>query len=150
MRREMSVSRSVSRPSRRKKLPPLRPVRGERSEPSSREETRFLFRGGTDRLPPNRRRLSNAPGGAMPDAPPANPLFADTEPVDELLVPHRVLGLEVIEQAPTLAYQFQEPAPGVMVLLVGLEVLRQVEDPLGEERDLYLGRTRVAVVRAVS
>jgi hypothetical protein len=32
----------------------------------------------------------------------------------------------------------------MIVLLVGLEVLGQVLDPLGEDRDLHLGRARIA------
>src|SRR5690606_34562646 len=44
----------------------------------------------------------------------------------------------------------QESPPRVMVLLVGLQVLGELVDPLGEDRDLHLGRARVGLVAAVA
>src|SRR4051812_3353993 len=79
---------------------------------------------------------------------PRKSLLADTEPVDELLVPRRVLRLEVVEEAAALPDQFQEPPPRMVVLLVRLEVFREVEDPFGEQRDLHLGGAGIAIVRA--
>jgi len=49
----------------------------------------------------------------------------------------------------SLAHQLEQATSGVVVLLVGLEVLGELTDALGEERDLHLGRTGVAVVGAV-
>jgi len=53
------------------------------------------------------------------------------------------------EQAPAPAHEHQKPPPTVMVLLVDLQVLGEVVDALGEERDLHLGRTRVGGMRPI-
>ena len=44
---------------------------------------------------------------------------------------------------------FVQTSAAVMVFLVHFEVLGQRVDPVGEDRDLYLGRTRVALVRLI-
>src|SRR5439155_22946514 len=77
----------------------------------------------------------------------ATVLPANAELVDDRAVPLGILVLEIFEQAPSLADQHQQSPPRVMVLRVGLEVLGEAVDPLGDERDLDLGRTRVALVR---
>jgi hypothetical protein len=63
-------------------------------------------------------------------------LFSNPEALDQIGVAIRILPLQVIEQAPALANQFQEAAARVMILGVRLEVFRQVVNPLAEERDL--------------
>ena len=55
-----------------------------------------------------------------------------------------VLTPEVLEQAAPAADHPQQPSPGVVVLRVGLEVLGELRDALGEHGDLNLGRARVA------
>src|SRR5687767_13569259 len=72
---------------------------------------------------------------------------ADTQLFDDRAIPFRVLLLQIFEQAATLADQHEQPASRVMVLRVSLEVLGEVGDALGEQRDLNLGRARVALVR---
>ena len=69
--------------------------------------------------------------------------------LDQLRVAIGVLALQVVEQPAPLADELQQPAPGVMVLDVRLEVLRQVVDALAEERDLDFRGAGVGVVRAV-
>src|SRR5512144_1986783 len=64
---------------------------------------------------------------------PETQLLADAELVDEGLVPARVAGPEVVEQPSPLADEVQEPAAAVVVLLVRLEVLGEMGDPLAEE-----------------
>ena len=59
-----------------------------------------------------------------------------------------VLG-DVVEQPPATTDQLQQAASGVVVLLVGLQVLVEVVDALGEECDLDLGRAGVGVVLAM-
>src|SRR5206468_6406305 len=76
------------------------------------------------------------------------PSTADAELVDDDAVPFRRSGPEVLEKAAALADQHQQAAPRVMVLGVLLEVILQAVDPLGEERDLHLGRARIALVGA--
>lgn len=60
-----------------------------------------------------------------------------------------VLFLEVPQQSSTLPDHHEQTSPAVMILLVDLQVLGEVVDPLGEQRDLDLGRTRVRGMRAV-
>src|SRR5690606_29602408 len=74
---------------------------------------------------------------------------AQTEPLDEAAVAVDVHLLQVAEESATLADEEQEPPAGVVVVLVGLEVLGEVLDPLGQQRDLDLGGTGVALVRGV-
>ena len=57
-------------------------------------------------------------------------LAPDAEALDERAVPLDVGGLQVLEQAATLADQQQQAAPAVVVVLVGLQVLGQVRDAL--------------------
>ena len=71
-------------------------------------------------------------------------LLAKTELRDEISVPLTVLVTEIVEQRPTLVDHHQQPAARMIVLLVVLEVLGQVADTLGEDRDLDFGRTRIA------
>src|SRR5205823_2623791 len=73
-------------------------------------------------------------------------LFADVEALDQVRVPLRVFGFEVIEQPPAPADEHQEPAAGVMILRVRLEVLGQVVDALAENSDLDLRGPRVGLV----
>src|SRR3954447_23522841 len=69
---------------------------------------------------------------------------ADAETLDELAITRLVLGLDVVEQRTALRDHLQEAAAGGGVLAVRLEVLGEVGDALGEDRDLDLGRTGVA------
>src|SRR5690606_27960503 len=57
-------------------------------------------------------------------------LLADAQSVDQGLVALLIDRTEVIEEPPPLADELEEPAPAVVILLVRLEVLRQVGDPL--------------------
>jgi hypothetical protein len=93
--------------------------------------------------------------GRHPERPPPGTslrvrLLADAELADENAVAARVLALQVLQEAPTLPDELQEPAPGVVVLGMRLEVLREIADPLAEEGHLNLGRPGVRSVEAVS
>src|SRR5271165_7019817 len=79
----------------------------------------------------------------------ASGLATNAEALDEGLVARFVLLLDVIEQGAALRDHFQQTATGVVVLHVGLEVVGQVGDPLGENRDLDLGRPRVADLQGI-
>src|SRR5579871_993314 len=98
------------------------------------------------------RSLDRKPKTLPPPSPPPalrfsnEPLLPDPEPVDQLLVTGRVLHLQVIEQPAPLTYHLQQPTPGVVILLVRLEVLGQLPDPLGQQRHLHLGGTGVLLV----
>lgn len=60
-----------------------------------------------------------------------------------------VLFLEVPKQSPTLTDHHEQSTPTVMVLLVDLQVFGEVIDPLSQQRNLDLGRSRVRGMRAV-
>jgi hypothetical protein len=65
---------------------------------------------------------------------------------DDRAVPLDVVLPDVVQEAAALADQHQQAAPAVVVLLVLLQMLVEVVDPLGEDRDLDLGRAGVGVV----
>src|SRR6202007_2831042 len=71
-------------------------------------------------------------------------LFAKTQLRDEIRVALTILVTEIVEQRPTLVDHHQQPAARMIVLLVVLEMLGQVADALGEDRDLNFGGTRIA------
>src|SRR5215216_3719385 len=76
-------------------------------------------------------------------------LLTDTEALDDLSVTVDVLALQVIEQPPALANELQQPAPRMVILAVGLEVLGQVVDAFAENRDLNFWGAGVFVVLLV-
>src|SRR5438132_16062 len=53
--------------------------------------------------------------------------------------------LEVVEEPPPLADEHEQPAPRVMVVAVGPEVLGEVVDARREQRYLHLGRARIGL-----
>ena len=82
--------------------------------------------------------------------PPPDPVLStQSQLCDECSVALHVLFLEIPKQAPTLADHHEQTSPAVMVLLVDLQVLGEVVDPLGEQRDLDLRGAGVRPVRAV-
>src|SRR5690606_11624593 len=68
---------------------------------------------------------------------------AQTEPFDQRLVTRRVGSLQVVEQLAAAADHLEQAAARVVVLRVGLEVIGQLDDASGEQRDLDLGRAGV-------
>src|SRR6476620_5981002 len=76
-------------------------------------------------------------------------LLADAQTPDQLGIAVGILALQVVEEAATLADEFQEPAAGVMILRVRLEVLCQIVDALAQESDLNFRGTRVLDVGLV-
>src|SRR4051812_7063051 len=73
-------------------------------------------------------------------------LLTDAETADQFRVPFRVFALEIVQQPPALADELEEPAAGVVVLRVRLEVFGEVIDPLAEKSDLNFRRSGIAVV----
>src|SRR5688572_8270633 len=72
-------------------------------------------------------------------------LFAQTQLLDQAVITLDVLLLEVREQAAALVDHHQQAAARMVVLVVILEVLGQVADALGEDRDLDFGGPGVAL-----
>ncbi len=63
------------------------------------------------------------------------------------LIASQVNRLQVFEQTAALADHHQQPAARAVVFFVGLQMLGQMVDALGEQRDLHVRRTRVLGVR---
>ena len=76
-------------------------------------------------------------------------LFANAQFLNDGFVALGIRLPEVIEQAATLAHHHEKAAPGGMVLLMRLEMLRQFTNPRTQDRDLDLGRAGVSRVRAI-
>jgi hypothetical protein len=70
-------------------------------------------------------------------------LAADLEALDERLVTLIVDALQVVEKRTALAHHRQKPTAGMVILLVGLEVVGEVVDAFREDRNLDFGRTGV-------
>ena len=64
-------------------------------------------------------------------------------------IPLDILRSQIVEETPTAPHHHEQSSPAVMILLMGLQMLGEVVDPLGEQRNLDLGRSRVRGVRAV-
>ena len=105
------------------------------------------------------------PTGTVPlaspsEQPPSLPHFSRnflTPPVSgaapagyELPVTLDVVVLHVVEKAAAAPDEHHEASPGMMVVLVDLQVLGQVSDSFAQQSDLDLGRARVRLVKAVS
>ena len=76
-------------------------------------------------------------------------LTAQPEALDERVVPTSFLSFQVVQQPSALADHNQQAPAGVEILLVYLQVLSQVRNTLGQDRDLNFGRTGVAFMGRV-
>src|SRR5690606_10483484 len=74
---------------------------------------------------------------------------ADAEALDQRTVTLDVVLLQVLQEALALTDQQHQTTARVVIVLVGLEVLGQVGDAVGEQRGLDLGRTGVALAGRV-
>ena len=81
--------------------------------------------------------------------PHASVLPTESELRNECPVTLNVVPPEVIQQATATTDEHQQATTAVMVLLVELQMLRQVVDTPREERNLYLRRTGVGPVEAM-
>src|SRR5690606_12640840 len=68
-------------------------------------------------------------------------LLPQPEPGDDLLVPRPILARQVLQELVAAADELQQAPTRGVVLLVLVEVLPQVVDPLGQNGDLHLRRT---------
>jgi len=71
----------------------------------------------------------------------------ETERLEKFLVALVIGAIEVLEKLAALGDHDDQSATGVMVLLVKLEMLREVEDLLGQTCDLHVGAPRVLLVK---
>src|SRR5579883_1436090 len=73
----------------------------------------------------------------------------EPQALDHLLVPGRVLALEIVEQAAPLADHDEQAAPRVEILGMRREVVGEIADALAEDGDLHLRRAGVALLAGV-
>ena len=76
-------------------------------------------------------------------------LLADAKFLNDGFVALGIRLSEVIEQTATLAHHHEKTAPGGMVLLMRLKMLRQFTNPLTQDRDLHFRRPGIRVVSTV-
>lgn len=57
--------------------------------------------------------------------------------------------MQIIQQFPTLAHHHDQTTARTVILLILLQVLGQVIDPLGQQRYLDIGRTGVALMNPI-
>jgi hypothetical protein len=74
-----------------------------------------------------------------------------TEPqfLNQLAVSLDISPPQIVQQSATLAYHLQEAAATVVILAVFTEMIREVVDALGQDRDLNLGRPSVCLMGTV-
>ena len=68
---------------------------------------------------------------------PVERLLAKAKAFNNLAVPIRITAVKIVQQATALVDHHDQTAPGCMVFHVGLEVRRQVADPLAQQCDLH-------------
>lgn len=68
---------------------------------------------------------------------------------DQCAVSLHILPSQVVEQPASLAHHHQEASAAVMIAFVLTQMLGQMVDTFGEQRDLNLGGTGVAVMLTV-
>src|ERR1041385_1394443 len=102
-------------------------------------------RGGSDGGPPRPKRTRPRSGPRLSAA--RIPSAAKSQVLHDLSVALDLRGFQVVEEPPALPHHAEEAAARCMIPLVNLEVLGQVVDLLGEERDLHFGRTRITFMR---
>jgi hypothetical protein len=88
-----------------------------------------------------RQPLSAATKSVLPDT-----LSADTQFIDQVAVALDTFIFQIIEQTPPLTDDFEQTAPGMVVLLMGAEVFGEIGNPRGKKRNLHLGRTGIPLV----
>ena len=76
-------------------------------------------------------------------------LLAQAQSGDQSAVTLDVVLLQVCKQVSSVADHLEKAAAGMVVLLVELQVLVQVVDPVRQQRDLHFGRTGVALAAGI-
>jgi hypothetical protein len=73
-------------------------------------------------------------------------LLSEVEGLDQVAIPLDIVIPEIVEEPPPLADEHEEPAPGMVVLLVDLEMIGEVVDPLGQDGHLDIRRAGIGLV----
>ena len=75
-------------------------------------------------------------------------LSADTQPLDQSLIPLNIPTLEIIQKPSPFSDKPEQAHPRVMVLFVSSQMLCQVNDAVAVNGNLHLGRTGVGIVES--
>ena len=76
-------------------------------------------------------------------------LFTQTQFLDDGAVTVDILLHQVVEKVTAMTDHLEQATTGVVVLFVHLQVLGQIVDAAGQDRDLNFGRTGVTLVSGV-
>jgi hypothetical protein len=76
-------------------------------------------------------------------------LVPEAQFLDDLPVSVDIRTLQVVQETATTSDHLEESTTTVVVLLVESEVIGQIVDPLGEQRDLNAGRSTVGLMRPI-
>src|SRR6202035_1571981 len=76
-------------------------------------------------------------------------LAPDAKAFDQRLIPRLVLRLDVVEELPALRHKLEQTAARVIIFHMRLEMLGQIHDPLGQDRDLDLRRAGIARLQSI-
>jgi hypothetical protein len=91
----------------------------------------------------NERNQRRPPGRSDPEN---RSLTANTEALNQGLVPFRATALQVVQEAPAASDHRQQSTTGMMVLLVRLEMVRELQNSLAQDGYLYLWRPAIGFV----
>lgn len=73
-------------------------------------------------------------------------LLLQTELLDKSRVTTLIIGLEVTQVSAAIGHHLEKTATGMEILRILLEVLSELINLLGEERNLHIGRASVSFV----
>ena len=73
-------------------------------------------------------------------------LFAQSEALNQRLIPLHVFASQIGQMAATLAHKLQQTSAGMLIMFVGLQVLDQLIDAFGQQGHLHFGRAGVVFV----
>src|SRR5512140_1509769 len=81
---------------------------------------------------------------------PALRLLSEPQTLNHTSVAFHVLVLHIVQESSPLADQFQKSSARMVILLMGLEVVRQIVCPGAEEGNLDLGGLRILFVQLIA
>ena len=73
-------------------------------------------------------------------------LFTQLQAFGDGLITGLVGSVKVIQQPPPLAHHHEQAAPGADILMILLQMLGNLSDPLRQKGDLHIGRTGITLV----
>jgi hypothetical protein len=79
----------------------------------------------------------------------AGELAAQTKPLNDTAIAIFIALAEITQQAAAATDQFQQAAPRVMVVNMGAQMFNQLQNPLGEQGNLHLGRTGIGSMHPI-